>query len=402
MPSFRYALLARFFCKLFPIERKNWIFGSDYGNMYRESSKYLIEYLINCHPDFKCTFVTKNKKVYQELKEKKIPCLMNDSIKAVYTIARAEAVFSTQWLTDIDYDYPRKGRHYYYLGHGQPLKVAYKALSNKIDNPVKISKEKLKENSFFSHVYDRTVGQLLYNWKTYKHIDFVSASSNFLKYYMQLDFGEDMDVRVLGMPRNDGLFDEERMKKERWIGGLDGKFIVTYMPTHRLYGNGEITPMPFLDNPEYQKWMRENDVVLLMKQHPNMIPKLNDVPQLDVIRDITREGLDPQVCIYHTDVLVTDFSSVWMDFLLLKRPIIFYIYDDFETMDVGCYYDIREDPPGHFCYTEDDLFQLIKNAREYYDRMRPSEHIVSKYHKFQDGKTCERYYNEICKELNYQ
>ena len=250
-------------------------------------------------------------------------------------------------------------------------------------------------------VYNFIIGKRINNWKSFNNIEFVSATSTFLQQYMQLDFGKEMDVRILGMPRNDGLFDHDRMKKERWINGTKEKFVITYMPTHRLYGRGEITPTPFIDKPEYQKWMRDNNIVLLMKQHPNMIHKLKDIPQTDVVRDITLDGIDPQVCIYHSDLLVTDFSSVWMDFLLLKRPIIFYIYDNFESMDAGCHYDIRKDPPGHFCYTEDDLFNLIKKVKEDYDKMKPSDKIINKYHKYQDGNSCERYFNEIFKELGY-
>ncbi len=396
----RYAIIARILCKILPIERKNWIFGSDYGNMYREGSKYLIEYMLKYHPEFKCTFITKSHDVYLELKKKGIPCLMNDSLKAVFIISKAEAVFTTQWLTDIDYDYPRKGRHYYYLVHGQPLKKAHKALKNKYgkkDNTI-IPPPKKRH---IGMVYNFIIGKRINNWKSFNNIEFVSATSTFLQQYMQLDFGKEMDVRILGMPRNDGLFDHDRMKKERWINGTKEKFVITYMPTHRLYGRGEITPTPFIDKPEYQKWMRDNNIVLLMKQHPNMIHKLKDIPQTDVVRDITLDGIDPQVCIYHSDLLVTDFSSVWMDFLLLKRPIIFYIYDNFESMDAGCHYDIRKDPPGHFCYTEDDLFNLIKKVKEDYDKMKPSDKIINKYHKYQDGNSCERYFNEIFKELGY-
>ena len=400
MFKFRYAIIARILCKILPIERKNWIFGSDYGNMYREGSKYLIEYIMKYHPDFKCTFITKNHDVYQELKNKGIPCLMNDSLKAVFIISKAEAVFTTQWLTDIDYDFPRKGRHYYYLVHGQPLKLAHKALKNKLvkegtNIPIPPSK-------IITKVYNFTIGKRIRNWKSFNNIDFVSATSKFLQYYMQLDFGKEMDVKILGMPRNDALFDNERMKKERWINGIEDKFVVTYMPTHRLYGRGALTPTPFINKPEYQKWMRDNDVILLMKQHPNMILQLKDIPQTDVIQDITVDRLDPQVCLYHSDVLVTDFSSVWMDYLLLKRPIIFYIYDNFESMDAGCHYDIREDPPGHFCYTEDEFFNLIRKAKKEYEKMKPSDRIIHKYHKYQDGNSCERYFNEIFKELGYK
>ena len=209
-------------------------------------------------------------------------------------------------------------------------------------------------------------------------VSFVSATSDFLRSYMNIDFDGKLNIKVLGMPRNDGLFDGDRMKDEKWVEGLEGKFVITYMPTHRAYGQGEVTPTPFINRPDIQQWMEDNNVVLLMKNHPNMIKKINQTRNSKCIIDITKQRIDPQVCLYHSDVLVTDFSSVWMDFLLLRRPVIFYIYDDFEKNDVGCHYDIRQDPPGHFCYTEDDFFQLIKDVKNKYDKMCPSDDIVHK------------------------
>ena len=214
---------------------------------------------------------------------------------------------------------------------------------------------------------------------------------------MKEDFGGKVDVKVLGMPRNDVLFQPEVIEKEKWVAGVEGKLVITYMPTHRKYGYGDVTPTPFIDNKERQQWMRDNNVVLLMKQHPNMIPKIKNVQESDVIKDITTMQLDPQVCIYHSDVLVTDYSSVWMDYLLLQRPTIFYYYDDFETEDAGVHYDIRQDPPGHFCYSEDELFEIIKKIKADYKAMCPSDRIVHKFNKNADGNSCERYFNEIIK-----
>ena len=198
---------------------------------------------------------------------------------------------------------------------------------------------------------------------------------------MEKDFDYEIPVKVLGMPRNDALFDDTRMQNEKWIDGLEGKFIITYMPTHRAYGHGLVTPTPFIKRADVQKWMKDNNIVLLMKNHPNMASKISDEQNNpECIIDITKMGLDPQVCIYHSDVLITDFSSVWMDYLLLQRPIIFYIYDDFETNDVGTHYDIRQDPPGHFCYTEDELFTLIQETKNNYNSMKPSKEILSLIH----------------------
>ena len=371
---------------LIPIKKKCWIFGSDYGKTYREGSKYMLEYMLKNHPEYDCIFITLNHEVKRELDAKLIPCRMNFSIRGMWLLLRAEVVITTQATADIQLVYKKKGRRCIFLSHGQPYKVAFKSVPKYYWN-------KLKPNN-----NNRLTDELIRFFTAgyhYSESDFFTSTSEFLVEFNKLYYGKDSDIRVLGMPRNDALFHDEEMKQEKWIDGTEGKFIITYMPTHRKYGQGELSPSPFIERVDYQEWMRENNVVLLVKQHPNMIPKLKDVKQTDVIRDITCDRLDSQVCLYHSDVLITDNSSVWIDYLLLERPLIFYYYDKFEDEDTGVLYDIREDPPGHFCKTEDELFQLIKKTKEDYDSMRPSEHIISKYHKYVDGNSCERYFKAI-------
>lgn len=387
-----YGLFARIISLFIKTKPKHWVFGADYGNMYREGSKYLLEYMLQNHPEFHCTFITLNKEVKKELDTKGIPCELNTSIKGMITIAQADAVFTTQTIHDIHFVHRKKGRSFYYLVHGQPLKIALYALE-KTDFGKKI----LKEKNIWRKIINKFLHITNYTYQM-SDVSFVSATSDFLRHYMDIDFDGKLDIKILGMPRNDGLFDIKRMKNERWIKGLENKFVITYMPTHRAYGQGKVTPTPFKNRPDIQKWMNENNVILLMKNHPNMITKINNTENTQCIIDITKLKLDPQVCLHHSNVLVTDFSSVWMDYLLLRRPIIFYIYDDFEKNDVGCHYDIRQDPPGHFCYNEDEFFKLIKTIKADYDKMRPSDYMVHKYHKFVDGNSCERYYKEIIKE----
>lgn len=388
-----YGVITRILDLFINAKPKSWVFGAAGGGSYSEGSKYMLEYMLKNHNDFECTFITKNKKLYQELKDKGLPCEYNYSIKGCIRIARAGKFFTTHSNSDIFYDFRKKGRKNYYLVHGQPLKIAQLALRKNATYWENVE----HKNSFVSALR-AIVHRCLISDMQMKDFDFVSATSYFLKPYMEIDFDHMIPVKVLGMPRNDGLFDHERMQKEKWIEGLDGKFVITYMPTHRLYGHGEVSPTPFINRPDVQSWFKENNIVFLMKQHPNMIPKLKDNRETETIKDITKLGLDPQVVIYHSDVLITDFSSVWMDYLLLRRPNIFYIYDDFEHNDAGCHYDIREDPPGHFCRNEDELYALIKQCRRDYVSMIPSDRIINKYHKFVDGNSCQRYFEEITNE----
>lgn len=401
--------LAQILHQILSIKKKHWVFASDYGNLYREGSKYLFEYMNNNHPEFCCTYIVKNPETYKEIKNKGYHVEMNSSLKGLKAIAEAEAIFTTQYINDLDFAYVKEGRRFYYLNHGQSLKKQMNALPKGYMEKVNEKRKQLKppHKRKISHI-ERFLTRVINHLTGHPHlhqmcdVSFISATSEFFIPFLRKSYGDSMTIKTLGMPRNDALFKNDSIRKERWIDGISDKFVITYMPTHRMYGVGQLTPIPFLNNKAAQQWMRDNNIIFLMKQHPNMINNRVQPYNNDIIKDITAEGFDPQVVIYHTDVLISDYSSVWLDYLLLNRPLITYLYDDFENEDVGLNFDIRKETPGHLCYTEEDLFALIKKIKEDYDGMKPSNIIISKYHKYQDGRSCERYYNEIIKELGYK
>ena len=391
-----FGVLARFLNAIIPVKKGLWIFGSDYGNMYREGSKYLLEFMLEHHPEYDCRFVTRSESVCSELLRRNIPCVMNLSLLGVWITARAECVFTTQDSSDIVYAFKKNNRRFFYLVHGQSYKVAIVALS----------KTNYKKKAIFRDVnplvrFVRAIKIMLSSYficdNSCLDSEFVSATSEFLSRWQKYDFGDKMPSKILGMPRNDALFQPQRMGGEKWIDGAEGKLVISYMPTHRLYGRGAVSPTPFKDRQDIQDWMQENNVLLVVKNHPNMMKfnKNMSLYESSCIKDITDAGIDPMTVLYHSDALITDYSSVWMDYLLTRRPIVFYIYDDFEHDDVGVYYDIKAEQVGHFCYSEDELFNLIKKIKMTYDDMRPREEVVRKFHKYVDGDSCARYFDEI-------
>lgn len=377
--------------KLIPIRKKHWVFGSDFGNMYREGSKYLMEYMLEHHPDYTCTFIARNKDVVQELRNKGIPVESNNSLRGIWKIMIADAVFTTQTISDVLYAYKKKGRKFFYLVHGQPFKCAMAML------PQSYVRDLVdRQNSLMRFVRKFEIGQIIKVGYRLSDVTFVSATSEFTAQFLRKEWPS-VEIKILGMPRNDALFRSERMKKEKWFKGIEGKTVIAYMPTHRKYGVGDISPIPFVENKEAQEWMRQHNVVFLVKQHPNMVnrQKYHENEQSDVIIDISKMGFDPQVVIYHTDVLITDYSSVWMDYLLLKRPLLFYFYDDFETNDVGSYYNLRDEFPNNYCESETDLFQMIKKSIQSSSQLTPSASEIAKFHKYIDGNSCQRYFDAI-------
>lgn len=388
-----WGILAKIISLFVKPKPKHWVFASDYGNQYREGSKYFLEYMVRENPDFCCCFITRNPNVKAELDKKGIPCEQNFSFKGIYKIAQADSVFFTQFCDDIFFAYRNSNRRYYYMMHGMPIKRAYKA------TPESFKKKNARNISWIRRRFADLRQWLVLAFEL-DDINMISVCSEFNEQFMPLLFGDTVDVQILGMPRNDALFQPERMNVERWIPQAEGKFVITYMPTHRGYGRGDVTPTPFQDRPDVQEWMARNNVLFVMKNHPNMASKLTSVVNNDVICDVTKDGLDPQVVVYHSDVLISDYSSVWMDFLLLKRPILLYYYDDFETEEEGSLYNIPDVAPGHQCKTEQELFELIKKCKENYDSMCPSSQDVRRFHKYVDGNSCQRHFEYIINHMN--
>lgn len=359
-----------------------WVMSADNGHSYREGSKYLVEYMQRTHEEYHCFFVVRDKELWRSLTKQGVPCLYNYSLRGIIAIARAAVVVGTHDCCDVLYAYRKKHRIYCYLMHGMPIKRAYNA------TPEGMTMTKGRKASWW-----RDTGARLRQWLVlgfdFDDVSFIPVCSDFNRQFMETLFGEKIKVEILGMARNDALFDHQRMEKERWIGA-DGKFVITYMPTHRAWGNGAASPTPFINRPDIQQWMRDNNVLFVMKNHPVMAEGIKEIKETDVLRDITKAGYDPQSVIYYSDALITDYSSVWMDYLLLQRPILFYYYDDFEKDDSGCLYNVPADFPGHVAYNEDELFALIRQVRENYDGMKPTPTIVNKYHAHPDGNSCQR------------
>lgn len=387
--QFFYGLLARIINLFIPTYNKHWVFGADYGQMYREGSKYMIEYIRKNNLNIHYVFVTRNINVYNELRNNGINCVMNDSIKGIVEIAKGDAIFTCQYTTDILYVYRKIGRTFYYLVHGQPYKKVFD-----------LSKQKEKKISLPTRFKKNIYHKLILGYDIHE-TDFISSTSDYLAPFMSEWFSDRIPVKVLGSPRIDGLFDDEYMKQAKWIPQTSGKYVVTYMPTHRLFGKGDACPIPFLNDPVKQEWLKAHNILLLVKQHPNMIPKIKCDIDNGVILDISKFRLDPMVVVYNTDLLITDYSSVWMDYLVLKRPLLFYFYDNFEENDTDVFFDVKNIANKYCCYDENELFEKLIQITKNPDNNKPDEKLINKFHKYTDGDSCKRVINEIMQTKYY-
>lgn len=100
-----------------------------------------------------------------------------------------------------------------------------------------------------------------------------------------------------------------------------------------------------------------------------------------------------------SDILITDYSSVFFDYLILNRPIIFYPYDFHEHSKPrnGFYIDYEKEVPGPIAYTEDDVIKYLldKKILSSYDNKR--EVLRNKINKENDGNVCKKIISKIIK-----
>ncbi|MBQ3281903.1 MAG: CDP-glycerol glycerophosphotransferase family protein [Eubacterium sp.] len=186
-------------------------------------------------------------------------------------------------------------------------------------------------------------------------------------------FGIEKDAfKVAGSPRLDGFLDEDKIAdaKARILGRypfIEGKRVLLFAPTYR--GSGERDAYYDESRLNYKKWAeicRNENSVILIKMHP-FIEKKVDIPEeyRDVISDVS-DYPDINELYYLTDILITDYSSDYFEFALLRKPILFYGYDlDTYQLLRGVHQDIRENAPGKVCETFDELCEAIK--REDFD-----------------------------------
>lgn len=165
-----------------------------------------------------------------------------------------------------------------------------------------------------------------------------------------------------GYPRNDILsnYNSDDIKKIKDKLNLpEGKKIILYAPTWRD-NSYNLKGYTFKLEVDFKKWQKilGTDYIVIFKPHYLIV---NDF-DLEAVKEFVYY-IDPKEDISSlyliADVLVTDYSSVFFDYAILKRPIYFFMYDLDTYRDElrGFYLDIYHDLPGDVIESEDELIQ---------------------------------------------
>ena len=117
----------------------------------------------------------------------------------------------------------------------------------------------------------------------------------------------------------------------------------------------------------YSGRLKKDDYVILMRLH-YLVSNNIDISQFkNFVYDVSDyEDINELYII--SDILVTDYSSVFFDYANLKRPILFYMYDlqEYKNNIRDFYIDLKE-LPGPIVESEKDLIKNIRNINNIFE-----------------------------------
>lgn len=152
-------------------------------------------------------------------------------------------------------------------------------------------------------------------------------------------------IVITGFPRNDALYDLKDNKPD--VLNNCG-FSVLYAPTWRKNEQTKLFPFAEIDFLKLNSFLNKNNITIFVRLHPNDEKAiLPNMLQSNIKLFSSSEYEEIMDYLPFFDSLITDYSSIAYDFLLLDRPMMFlpYDYEEYKN-NVGFAVDYEQISPG--------------------------------------------------------
>ena len=326
-----------------------WVFSSVHNRTFNYNSSYLFLYVKEHCPEIHPYYVMNDDKKREELGEKygKEYFLDGKTMAGIRKILACKVWFTSTAppLYGVGF---RKKYVILNLWHGIPLK--------------KIGMEQ-KNLSWFTRKY--------YKYFFADNYEGVVTTSSHLVHIMSRSFlVEPERIKVWGQPRNDVLFSsnsEGKGLEEVFSGELPPyEKVVLYAPTFRDHEPTQLFPFQDMDRDRLCRYLEEKKIFLCIRLHLYDQTGYQWLQKMDRaesrIRFLNEDRVaDIMEVLREFDLLITDYSSIYMDYLLTGKPILFLPYDQEEYLkDRGMNFPYNQVTPG----PKPKTFQEFLNSME--------------------------------------
>lgn len=352
--------------------KKRIIFTSTGNTKYDHNSKYLFEYFLKYYPDFDVKYVINEPNLKNNLEEKIGKYFIStNSIEGILYSLKAYTWITSSIELPVGGIFQRINRLVIHLGHGTPLKnIGF--LEKNISTLKKVYYILIKNN--FSYVLSTSY-------------DFDKIMSKFLNIPLKRIFTN-------GQPRLDSIFEKKEDILNRVFKVEKNMRNILYAPTWRQDSETKLFPFSDFNEKEIENFLEDNKINIFLRVHPDFETEIDEkllkIKGIYVLNSKVVKDISEYLSCF--DLLITDYSSIFIDYLLLDKPILFLPYD-FENYnkEIGFTVDYMSHTPGPKSYTfksfKNEIIELLNNNEYFY-----KERIKNKtfYNLYTDNKNCER------------
>jgi len=224
-------------------------------------------------------------------------------------------------------------------------------------------------------------------------------------------------VQYLGLTRFDNLHENKIDNKQilimptwrNWLGREKNSFSRKeefFKTDYYKFWNG------FINNENFLKFVEDNKIIVYFYPHIHMHKFLKNFKTSSKnIKIVDNSNIDIQTLLKESALLITDYSSVFMDFAYMNKPIIYYQFDKEKFYDshydIG-YFNYEKDGFGDVAYNEKTIINHIITYIENNCNIKEEyKNRIKNTFKYLDRNNSERIYKEIKKldekhDLNYR
>ena len=330
-----------------------WLFSSTDNSHYNYNSRYLFEYVKENLPEITPLFVINDPELRNSLSSKygKQYFIETESIQGIRQALSAGVWFTSAGLPAYGTGLHKK-RLIINLWHGVPLKKIA-LLDPNLKKAARI---------YFKKIFSENYTCIL-------------TTSHELIPLMARSFAVSEDkIKVWGQPRNDGLFQKNDCREI--LGQLfpdlpEYTKTVLYAPTFRDYGQVQLFPFKDFDQKQLEAFLEEKNMLLFIRTH--VAEQGSAAPYLGKrIRFLGNEQAEDVTGILNIfDCLITDYSSIYIDYLLTDKPMIFLPYDRQQYLDGrGMNFDYDDVTPGPKPETFNDFLNSLSPKEDFWKSER--------------------------------
>lgn len=179
-------------------------------------------------------------------------------------------------------------------------------------------------------------------------------------------------IKVLGEPRNEKIFSfkSKNIIKNFFDNLPDYERLILYAPTFRDGYSTELFPFNNFEKKELEVFLKKNKLLLFIRTHP-LEKKYKEINSVNRVYYLNNDKVNDIMEIINIfDLLITDYSSIYIDYLLLEKPVIFLDYDrDKYLNNRGLNFDYDKVTPGpkpkKFKEFLCEIYKLLNNHNYY-------------------------------------